>query len=124
MTIDTQEALRLLDEMSRASAELRGADAYFAREKLRAMLSAKEGKSGLSIVRRPLLVSGMLASSREGLTILIDSESSPKEQTLALWHEVVHMVREAECAPQDEAAIERDACAIVRALQTGEDSGS
>lgn len=41
---------------------------------------------------RPLLVSGMLALDAEGPVIVIDSEQDPKEQVIALWHEVLHLL--------------------------------
>lgn len=79
-------------------------------------VSAEQPAQALRVEYRPLLVSGMLANSPDGPTILIDSESSEQEQQRALWHEIVHMVREAQGLPQDEESVERDAQAIVAAL--------
>lgn len=41
---------------------------------------------------RPMLVSGMLAGSKEGIEILIDDEQSEEEQARAIWHETVHLL--------------------------------
>jgi hypothetical protein len=41
---------------------------------------------------RPMLVSGMLASSTRGPVILIDSEQPELQQVVALWHEVLHLL--------------------------------
>lgn len=74
----------------------------------------------LRIERRPLLVSGMLADSLDGPLILIDSEQPADEQRRAKWHEVVHMVWQAEggVAPHDEKDVDdlARACAIAESL--------
>lgn len=41
---------------------------------------------------RPMLVSGMLASTGMRPVILIDSEQPRAQQTLALWHEAMHLL--------------------------------
>lgn len=46
----------------------------------------------LRIIVRPLLVSGILAHSDDGLLILIDEEQSEQEQEKAFWHELAHLL--------------------------------
>lgn len=79
-----------------------------------------EAKFGwLTIERRPLLVDGMLAARADGgATILIDSEADERTQRVALWHEVLHLIREAEGQPHDEVAIDKDAQKIAAALES------
>lgn len=62
----------------------------------------------LTVIVRPLLVSAILATDRAGLpVILIDSEQRVKERSIALWHEVVHLILSASDEPEhDEAEIE------------------
>ena len=54
------------------------------------------------VVRRPLLTSGMLATAHDDVVILIDSEQDARQQSIAFWHEVVHLL----VGAADEAAID------------------
>lgn len=64
--------------------------------------------SKFSIQIRPLLVSGMLAASDEGMCILIDEAQSAKQQNLALWHEIVHLILMGQGTDQhNETVVER-----------------
>ena len=65
---------------------------------------------GLRVNVRPLLVSGQIGCDEKGPVILIDSEQSRSEQNVTLWHEVVHLLRDAGCVDQSESEVE--ACAV------------
>lgn len=70
----------------------------------------------IDIIFRPLLVSGMLAvksgSLEPRVTILIDSQQPTKEQTIALFHELLHLV----CPKMSEDAVECFARAMAKEL--------
>ncbi len=70
----------------------------------------------LTVVRRPLLVSGMLASSPRGVAILVDDGQDAEQQGLAIWHEVVHLLMHAGGREQhDEAEVEHIAERLYKA---------
>ena len=78
----------------------------------------KTAKTRLLEVRiRPLLVSGGLSYRvpTKCPVILIDSEQSQDEQLLALWHEIVHLIRSAGDGPQDEESVEAAAIKLAAA---------
>lgn len=46
----------------------------------------------MRVIFRPMLVSGMVATSDAGVLVLIDSEQPDAEQLVALWHEALHLL--------------------------------
>jgi hypothetical protein len=76
----------------------------------------------VSFIRRPMLISGMLAKGTDDLEgrhlVLVNSEDSEEEQTITLWHEIVHLIRLAGGLPEelhDEKEIEAAARKIAEA---------
>ena len=60
----------------------------------------------LRIQYRALLVSGQLKIYANAFVVLIDNEQPEPEQRIALWHELIHMVRLVEGKDHDEAKID------------------
>lgn len=60
-------------------------------------------EDGLKVIKRPLMTSGGLC---EGPVILIDSDQTPQEEAVAIWHEVVHLLQDAGGFDQDEESVE------------------
>jgi len=60
----------------------------------------------LRIQYRPLLVSGQLRIYENAFVLLIDNEQSPAEQRIAVWHELIHMLRYVEGKDHDEEKID------------------
>lgn len=61
----------------------------------------------LEVMKRPLLVQGMLGRREDGVIILIDDELTPKGETITLWHEVIHLLMSASDGEHDEEEVER-----------------
>ena len=77
---------------------------------------AAGARNFVQVVRRPLLVSGMLTTDD---AILIDSEQSKQQQHNALWHELVHRILiELGMDEHDEVAVEQVALLMARSFPT------
>ncbi len=66
--------------------------------------------AALKIQFRPLLTSGMICVPKtEGgsYLILIDSDASESEQTVTLWHELIHLLEMASGKSSGEDAVEK-----------------
>lgn len=46
----------------------------------------------LTVQRRPLLVSGTFGTDAAGIRISVDAEQDVRQQAIALWHEVIHLL--------------------------------
>lgn len=66
---------------------------------------------------RPLLLSGMILLDKEtdGVLILIDSEQSEEQQTITLWHEIIHHLEIAAGKSSGEEAVEALAVKLAKA---------
>lgn len=75
-------------------------------------LADKLERATVVVMLRPLLVEAMLATSisDQRTYILIDSEQSPDQQNLSLWHEILHLL-----GMEDEALVEEIAGRLHRA---------
>tara|TARA_B110001469_G_C9482088_1_gene241668 strand:+ start:224 stop:451 length:228 start_codon:yes stop_codon:yes gene_type:complete len=56
-------------------------------------------------------VAGQIGCDDNGPVILIDSDQSKSEQNLTLWHEVVHLLRDAG-GGVDQTEADVEACAV------------
>jgi len=78
-----------------------------------AVISRTSLACSLSFERRPLLVDGSFGFKKDGSAfILVNSEDSRNEQTITLWHEMVHLIMMAgglSPSNHDEEAIEKTA---------------
>lgn len=71
----------------------------------------------LSVVFRPLLTQGVLGTTDQGATILVDSESTREQQAITVWHEVLHLLLVAlGVKDHDETAIEEAAKRLAAAM--------
>jgi hypothetical protein len=65
--------------------------------------------SPLEFRRRPMLISGQIRKGEDSFLVLVNSEDSKHEQTITLWHEIVHLIKHAGGQPpqsQDEDEVE------------------
>lgn len=64
----------------------------------------------LQVIRRPLLVKGMLgtAPGRSAVILVGEGQSRP-EEAVTLWHELIHLLKMAGGDDQDEEMIEQAA---------------
>jgi Zn-dependent peptidase ImmA (M78 family) len=72
-------------------------------------------KRGIRVQIRPLLSAGMIGCDDDGILILIDSEQSKLQQNITLWHEVVHLLRDAGGVDQSEIEVEEYAKKLAEA---------
>ncbi len=72
----------------------------------------------MRILIRPLLVSGMYASepaTRADL-ILVNSEQPESQQSIAFWHEMLHLALGTTCTDEEHGWIEAQATALAEAF--------
>lgn len=53
---------------------------------------ARRVHRSVRVLRRPILMSGMLSVDDDGVVMLINSEQAGQEQAIAIWHETIHLL--------------------------------